>query len=156
MNIRQESAFVLPLPKSPIVCHTNGGGLWSTATRAVRVNKVVISILEAEVDLEEQRPYLFVNVDAYFDKKSWDFDKHGLIYTDPRWLKEFNRAMKEINPLLFGSGVDYTEQGRQDRKYVSLHLYLTSFPQIKRFDQGLGKVKNLKWLDRDQTIFADC
>jgi hypothetical protein len=62
--------------------------------------------------------------------------------------------MKAINSLLFGSGIDYTEQGMQGRNYVSLEMYLTSFPQITRFDCGLTKIKNLKWLSHEKTMFA--
>lgn len=153
-NIRQESAFVLPLPKSPIICNTNGRGLWSADARAVRVNKVVVSVHNVEVNLHDFYPTLYVNVDAYFPKKSWDTHTHGLIYTDSQWIKEFNQAMKAINPLLFGSEVAYTEQGMQGEDYVSMAMYLTSFPQIKKFDQGLGKIKNLKWLKDEQSIFG--
>ena len=152
--IREESAFVLPLPKSPIICNTDGKGYWSDETRAVRVNKVVVSIHRAEVNLYQYYPVLYVNVDAYFTKRSWDIQKHGLIYTDRLWLKDFNRQMNAINPLLFGSGINYTEQGMQEPEYVSLQMYLTSFPQIKRFDCGLTKIKNLKWLDDSKTMFA--
>jgi hypothetical protein len=152
--IRQESAFVLPLPKSPIICNTDGKGYWSCEARAVRVNKVVLSIHRAEVNLYRYHPVLYVNVDAYFPKSSWDTNEHGLIYTDRLWLKEFNRKMKAINPLLFGSGIYYTEQGMQERDYVSMSMSLTSFPQIKRFDCGLTKIKNLKWLKDEQTIFG--
>jgi hypothetical protein len=154
--IRQESAFVLPLPKSPIICNTDGRGYWSCEARAVRVNKVVVSIHRAEVNLYRYHPVLYVNVDAYFPKSSWDTNEHGLIYTDRLWLKEFNKAMKAINPLLFGSGIYYTEQGMQERDYVSMSMSLTSFPQIKRFDCGLTKIKNLKWLDDSKTMFATC
>jgi hypothetical protein len=152
--IREESAFVLPLPKTPIICNTDGRGYWSCEARAVRVNKVVVSIHRAEVDLYKYHPVLYVNVDAYFPKSSWDTNEHGLIYTDRLWLKEFNKAMKGINRLLFGSGIYYTEQGMQERDYVSMSMSLTSFPQIKRFDCGLTKIKNLKWLKDEQTIFG--
>ena len=154
--IRQESAFVLPLPKSPIICNTDGKGYWSEETRAVRVNKVVVSIHRAEVNLYMYHPVLFVNVDAYFPKSSWDTNEHGLIYTDSLWLKEFNRKMNAINPLLFGSGIDYTEQGMQERDYVSMSMCLISFPQIKQFDKGLAKIKNLKWLKDEKTMFTHC
>jgi hypothetical protein len=115
---------------------------------------VVVSIHRAEVNLYRYHPVLYVNVDAHFPKSSWDTNEHGLIYTDRLWLKDFTRQMKAINSLLFGSGIDYTEQGMQGRNYVSLEMYLTSFPQIKRFDCGLTKIKNLKWLDDSKTIFA--
>ena len=154
--IRQESAFVLPLPKSPIICNTDGTGYWSDKTRAVPVSKVVLSIHRAEVDLYRHRPTLLISVDAYFTKKSWDIDKHGLIYTDRQWLYDFKRRMKAINPLLFGSGIDYTEQGMQGENYVSLEMYLTSFREIDQFDNGLGKIKNLKWLKGEQTRFSCC
>lgn len=147
-NIRENSAFVLPLPKSPIICNTDGKGWWSYVVRETQISKVVVTTNELEVDLNWYRPTFFVHVDAYFTEQSWNIDNHGLIYTDPRWLKEFNRAMKSVNPSLFSSGLDYTEQGQQGRKHVSLVMYMTSFPEIKRFDQGLGKIKNLKWLSQ--------
>jgi hypothetical protein len=154
--IREESAFVLPLPKTPIICNTDGKGYWSCEARAVRVNKVVVSIHRAEVDLYRYHPVLYVNVDAYFPKISWDTNEHGLIYTDRLWLKEFNKAMKGINRLLFSSGIYYTEQGQQERDYVSMSMSLTAFPQIKQFDKGLAKIKNLKWLKDEQTMFNHC
>jgi len=152
--IREESAFVLPLPKSPIICNTDGKGLWSDQVRAVRTNKVVVSIHQGMINYWHYAPDLYISIDAYFPNSSWEILADGLIYTDRRWLKDFTRQMKAINPRLFGSCIDYTEQGMQGENHVSLHMYLTSFKAIKRFDQGLYMIKDLKWLDHKKTIFA--
>lgn len=164
-HIVQNKTFYLPLPKSPIVCrcvsdtdrsdiqvHQYLSGDYKS-TRPVKITKVLLEICEGMIELDDMKPHLYIGVYAYFDNKSWDVDKHGLIYEDPIWLHEFNNHMKRINPLMFGSGIDYQyAKDLQGDNFVALEMILKSFPAIKRFDQGLGKIKNLKWLD-EKPIF---
>lgn len=87
------------------ILHTNGRGCWSTEKRAVRITKITV---EEEYDRE---------VRVYFDKKTWSPEEHGLIYTDPLFLKELKLLLKRKG---LGTRIDYTEQGMQGDNYVSL------------------------------------
>ena len=92
--------------------HADGKGLWSSETRAVKTTK--IECIRNDVDCGEVR--------VYFTKRSWDPDKHGLIYTDEQWLKELRKAIRaELGfTVKAARDVDYSEQGMQGDNYVSL------------------------------------
>lgn len=128
----------LTIPNPPVICNTSGKGIWSNRVCPVAVSRVKISISDWSDDGFDWplgcRGY--VAIDAYFSKKSWNTSKHGLIYTDPKWIKEFNKQMKAINPDLFCSEIDYTEQGMQGDNFVSLQM---SPKNIKQFERGLRR-----------------
>jgi hypothetical protein len=55
---------------------------------------------------------------VYFDTKTWDVTKHGLIYTDRQFKQE-------LNAFLAAQGLceaEYSEQGMQGDNYVSLDV----------------------------------
>ncbi len=89
---------------------TNGRGYWSKDERIVDVTKIRMS------EYNEMR--------VYFTRKSWNVEKHGLIYTDPLWIKELrqwfaNRLwLSRVTP----AQLDYSEQGMQGDNYVSLDV----------------------------------
>lgn len=110
------------VPKRPkmlklgAVCKTAGNGLWSDEERSVKVLKATIRGFMPEYpscgDLRVK-----------FSIKTWNTDKHGLIYTDTLWLREFKQLLesrgfskKAVNE------VDYSEQGMQGNDYVSLDI----------------------------------
>ena len=144
--IRQES-FTILTPKTPLLCMTKGDGYWSSDKRTVATSKIELEVGEAYVDLWGYRVCLPVYFRAFFPKRSWDTEKHGLIYTDSLWLKNFRVEFKIRFPALawMANKIDYSEQGMQGDNFVSLSSHLESMAQIKRFDKSLMAMPNLTW-----------
>mgnify|MGYP006279108909 CR=1 FL=1 len=92
------------------VLHTNGKGFWSTDAQAVRVVGIDIGYINEEGTFGDLR--------VYFDEDTWSTSQQGLIYTDPLFLQELCMLLKSMG--LAGDDVDYSEQGLQGRKFVSL------------------------------------
>ncbi len=94
--------------------HTDGRGLWSDVVKPVEHLRV--ELIEFEPNFGELR--------AYFHMGTWDISKHGLIYTDPKWLDEFQDMLKRHFGLSRAAveDVDYSEQGMQGDNYVSLDV----------------------------------
>jgi hypothetical protein len=95
--------------------HTSGDGHWSNSSQLVKVVRVELAYQNDEGDFGELR--------AYFDTMSWDCNKHGLIYTDSKWLNEFRAMMRTLG---FTSracdDISYSEQGMQGNDYVSMDV----------------------------------
>lgn len=92
------------------ILSTSGRGLWSNVAKDVRV----IGLDLAYVD-DETNDYGHLNVK--FDSRQWNVNRLGLIYTDPKFMRELRAFLTSIG--LPGHGVDYTEQGMQGDNYVS-------------------------------------
>jgi hypothetical protein len=94
---------------------TSGDGLWSGDSRKVTIKNLSISWCEWD------ESGFYGELRAYFIKRDWNTQKHGLIYTDSTWIKTFHKELKKIG---FSDSavktVDYTEQGIQGDDYVSL------------------------------------
>jgi hypothetical protein len=91
-----------------VTLETNGRGYWSSDRRYVEVNKFALHGNELRV---------------YFKKRSWNVDKHGLIYTDPKWIKELRQFFSDCWMKKTASKhLDYSEQGMQGDNYVSLDV----------------------------------
>lgn len=101
-------------------CPTNGKGLWSNETKKVKHSKAIIDVRDWSI----KENNLYGELMVFFSKKSWNPDKHGLIYTDPLWIKNFRSYLK--NNLGFSKkaikDVDFSEQGMQGNNYVSLDI----------------------------------
>ena len=100
---------------SEVILHTDGlRGLWSNVAKAVRITDMQLGYIDDEGDFGELR--------VYFDTKTWDISKDGLIYTD----RLFERELQEILDAhgLVGKDVSYSEQGMQGRNYVSCDVGL--------------------------------
>jgi hypothetical protein len=95
-----------------VILNTAGNGLWSGEERAVTVTDMRLGYVADELDFGE--------LCVYFNKKTWDVRKHGLIYTDRQFLREL-RAFLDAQGLP-GADVDYSEQGMQGNNYVSLDI----------------------------------
>lgn len=99
------------------VCNTDGNGLWSREKKEVKIHK--LDILYFHFDSEEGYSG---ELAAYFNKRTWQLSKHGLIYTDKLWIREFRKELKNLG---FSDkavkSVDYSEQGMQGDNYVSLN-----------------------------------
>jgi len=102
--------------------HTSGGGYRSNTKAAVEVTRLQLAYTNDELDFGELR--------VYFNTKTWDVNKQGLIYTD----KQF---MRELKLLLTAKGFDskdvsYSEQGMQGDNYVSCDVgkqFINTFMQ---------------------------
>lgn len=92
--------------------NTGGDGLWSECAKAV--DTVYMKTL---VYCEE---FSFGELRVYFDPHSWKVHKHGLIYTDTRFLQELRAKLSALG--LAGHDVYYSEQGMQGDAYVSLDV----------------------------------
>ena len=95
-----------------VILNTSGNGYWSGEERAVTVTNIKLGYVADELDFGE--------LCVYFNKKTWDVRKHGLIYTDKLFLREL-RAFLDAQGLP-GADVDYSEQGMQGDNYVSLDI----------------------------------
>ena len=89
--------------------NTAGDGYWSREKRAVKTLRISVGYISDEEDFGELR--------VYFDTKTWNVRKHGLIYTD----RQFERELREQLDLVGfpGKDVSYSEQGMQGDDYVS-------------------------------------
>jgi len=145
MPLDDNCTITMPL-KTPMLCQTNGDGYWSGTNRTVATTKVEIEVGEIEFSLHRGTVFLPVHIKAFFPKRSWDTDKHGLIYTDSLWLKDFRKQFAKQFPSLAWAAnkIDYTEQGMQGDNYVSLEFALKSLPAMRKFSNGVDRIKNKK------------
>lgn len=92
--------------------HTKGDGYWSRVKKEVIITKATVPYINEEETFGELR--------IYFDRKSWDCEKDGLIYTDSLFLSELKNKLTKYG--LVTDGVSYSEQGMQGDSYVSLDV----------------------------------
>jgi hypothetical protein len=94
-----------------VVFNTDGSGYWSREAKAVEITDMKLGYLDEEAEYGELR--------VYFNTKTWDVNKDGLIYTDGLFKQELMRFIEA-----HGLVVDlcYSEQGMQGDDYVSLDV----------------------------------
>jgi len=102
--------------------NTNGTGYWSRTVAAVEITALQLAYTNDELDFGELR--------VYFNTKTWDTSKLGLIYTD----KQFEKELKELltQKGFDASDVSYSEQGMQGDTYVSCDVgerFINTFMQ---------------------------
>ena len=98
--------------------NTDGKGHWTEEKRETQIDKIKIESVYSGDD-GKVIVYIKVKVNA----RTWNTGRHGLIYTDDKWLREFKRGMKELGlPSRLANSIDYTEQGMQGRLHVSLQF----------------------------------
>lgn len=95
---------------------TGGNGLWSGEERNVKVTGLLLDRWCDDDDLFSEN-----ELKVCFSTRSWNTNRHGLIYTDKRWMRELVAHFNKLG--LPGAAVDYTEQGRQGDNYVSCSVY---------------------------------
>jgi len=113
-STKWESIMVRKAPKqtSIVVLHTNGEGRWSKHIRPVGIVDLQIGYIDDDQEFGELR--------VVFDTDMWDTKKHGLIYTDPKFIVELREYLDSIG--LDGVDAEYSEQGMQGRNFVSLDI----------------------------------
>ena len=100
-----------------ISAKTVGNGLWSRVEKTVRVSKFELHYPSKDTEKNNYH----CELRAYFPVKSWNIEKHGLIYTDRNWLTEFRKGLMESGfSKKAANDVCYSEQGMQGDNYVSL------------------------------------
>lgn len=95
-----------------VVFNTCGNGYWSRERKAVTIVDMQLGYVDDEKDFGELR--------VYFDTKTWNINKDGLIYTDGQFEEELQAFLDSHS--LKGSDVSYSEQGMQGDDYVSLDV----------------------------------
>jgi len=121
--------------KVSLVTSTEGSGYWSG------VVKDFVKIIELDLNTYEGHDDCF-ELRAYFSKKTWNVEKHGLIYTDKLWLTTFKKSLIDLGFSKKGlNAVDYSEQGMQGEDYVSMDVSAPGeHDQIEVFIKDYEKV----------------
>ena len=116
--------------KVNFVTRTAGTGYWSEAHKTVCINRVELAYVSDDRDFGELR--------VYFDRRDWNVDQDGLIYSDMGWKHTFLTCME--NEFGFGPDaildVSYSEQGMQGDDYVSMDVgeqFITECDALYRF-----------------------
>lgn len=98
---------------------TSGHGLWGTRVRDIEITKIVARVVPADNSLELPE---FGELKVYFSKRTWKTEKHGLIYTDPLFLRQLHSFLRTLGLPATDRAVDYSEQGMQGDNFVSLDI----------------------------------
>ena len=110
----------------PFACmlETDGTGLWSS-------KETHVSVIELELSYDDDVPpgeKLYGELRVYFDTKTWNVNKDGLIYTDKQFLDDLKGCLDTHG--LVDTNVEYSEQGMQGTNFVSLDVgddFITSW-----------------------------
>ena len=120
--------------KINISAATDGTGLWSR-------HKTTVTVKELQVHhLGRHEDKIVGELRAFFPIKQWNTRKHGLIYTDRGWLKDFRNKLVELHGFSrkAANAVSYSEQGMQGDNYVSLDAgneFIKEFAVLKTFGE---------------------
>ena len=109
-----------------VTLKTSGRGFWSTRKASVRITELRLGFVSKNEQFGELR--------VHFNTDDWRVDQHGLIYTDPMFMRELRTYLTSIG--LVGKDVSYSEQGMQGDNYVSCDIgekfiksYRAKFPE---------------------------
>jgi hypothetical protein len=108
--------------KVDFITSTDGKGFWNRVEKDVRI---------VRLDLVAAHPSKFFyyysqgsfELRAYWDKRTWNVNKNGLIYTDKLWFTTFRKSLIDLG--FSGKAlrsVGYSEQGMQGDDYVSMDV----------------------------------
>lgn len=89
---------------------------WSRRACEVQVTGLRIAYVNEEEEFGELR--------VYFDTKTWDVKRDGLIYTDKMFEEELRErlVLEGLCSIEAAKQVGYSEQGMQGNNYVSLDV----------------------------------
>jgi hypothetical protein len=102
--------------------HTAGDGYWSNKAKAVEITRLQLAYTNDELDFGELR--------VYFNTRTWDVNKDGLIYTDSLFEAELKDLLAQLG--FDASDLSYSEQGMQGDDYVSCDVgqcFINTFMQ---------------------------
>lgn len=91
---------------------TAGDGYWSGNAKDISVTGFVLNYINEEKDFGE--------LCVFFNTKTWNVNKDGLIYTDSLFKKQLRNWLTELG--YNATDVSYSEQGMQGDNYVSLDV----------------------------------
>lgn len=92
---------------------TSGTGYWSDAVKPVDITKLKLFVSEDEDEV-------WGELRVYFDPKTWDTSKHGLVYTDQPFAGKLKGTLQAIG--LVGADIGYSEQGMQGADFISFDV----------------------------------
>ncbi len=102
--------------------NTVGDGYWSETAKEVSVTAINLAYINDELDFGELR--------VYFNTRTWDVRKDGLIYTDSLFMQQLRDLLTHMG--YDASDVEYSEQGMQGDNYVSCDVgecFINTFMQ---------------------------
>src|SRR6478735_2014909 len=105
------------------VVSTSGLGLWSKRDTNVHIIKIAWDTPEPEND-EVRETF----VEVYFDPKTWNCKRDGLLYTDAAFESGLRTKILELvaegklPAELAWKDISFTEQGMQASRYVHMIL----------------------------------
>jgi len=100
------------------LCSTNGKGLWSD-----HVVKDLPVKLFTHGEFMEDRGTMWGSLHVVFRKKDWNINKHGLIYTDDKFVRDIRKVLKKAGyKHCTKNDIGYSEQGRQGLNYVDFDI----------------------------------
>ena len=109
-----------------VTLKTSGRGFWSKRKASIRITKLHLGFVSKNEQFGELR--------VHFNTDDWRVDQHGLIYSDPMFMRELRTYLTSIG--LVGKDVSYSEQGMQGDNYVSCDIgekfiksYRAKFPE---------------------------
>jgi len=120
--IKKEVRTTLNENRTPdnFLTKTNGKGLWTDESRKIVIRELELDIKSA-IKWKESEDQLYGELRAYFGRNGWDVTKHGLIYTDPMWIRDLRVKLRSFGFTPSETkNIDYSEQGMQAEDYVSL------------------------------------
>lgn len=109
------------------ILSTAGDGLWSGVSKKVRCVRIDADSMVMDGNRE------FGELRVYFDTKTWNVRKDGLIYTDKTFIAELKAALNDLG--FEPEEVDdiyYSEQGMQGEDYVSFDVCEVFLPGYRR------------------------
>jgi hypothetical protein len=121
-----------------VILNTSGDSLWSQKLRKA-VTITDIQLEKAYCWLDDEDPDLGGELRVYFDTKTWNVERDGLIYTDNGFERELQQFLDAHG--LPGDNVWYSEQGMQGDDYVSLdagHEFYMAW--MKKFNRKLDEM----------------
>jgi hypothetical protein len=134
------------IPKFKVEAKTYGNGLWSNECRKILHRRAAIEFFSEESANDFKFAEFksnFAELRVYFPKKCWDTKKHGLIYTDKNWIKEFRAGLINLGfSNIAVKGIDYSEAGMQGRNYVSLDVNKKFMKEASRIIFNKDKISN--------------
>ena len=115
--------------KVNFITSTDGEGFWNRVDKDVRVVKLDLVVAFNTGGLAHSSNFFYYysqgsfELRAYWDKRTWNVNKNGLIYTDKLWFASFRKSLIELGFSRKAlRSVGYSEQGMQGDDYVSMDV----------------------------------
>ena len=105
---------------------TAGDSLYSTQAKSVGIVDLRITYTSEDKDFGE--------LCVYFDTKTWNTHKDGLIYTDSQFIADLRTFLTENN---LSTNISYSEAGMQGDGYVSFDVMDAFIPM---WEEKFGEV----------------